>query len=119
MRTRGPAARRSVFAMTVTFFLITGIADVTHPTGSGWEAHLVTSLPPTDTVTSATLPRWARRNPVAAASWVRSGYACPPGPRASGAHPFAETREVVVAPPQPKLTSFSRWPRGAANLGTW
>src|SRR4029077_7901669 len=102
MRTRGPAARRSVFAMVATFFRITGIAAVTHPTGSAWVAHLVTSLPPIDTVTSATLPRWARRNRAAAESWVRSGYARPPGPSASGAHPFAEMSEVVVAPPQPK-----------------
>ena len=108
IRTRGPAARRTRFAITLTFFSITATPDTTHPTGSGARTHAVMSLPPIDTVTSAVLRRLLRRKRSAAASWVVPGYARPPGPSARGGHPLVEISEAVVAPPQPKFTSLSR-----------
>ena len=47
-------------------------ASATHATGSPAAAHFVTSLPPIETVMSATRLRCDRMKRAAAAAWVRS-----------------------------------------------
>src|SRR4051794_28097692 len=101
-----PAALRSRLARVVTFFLMLAAAAPTHGSGLASFAHAVTSLPPIETVISATLPRWLRRKRSAAFTWVVV-YFLPPIARALGAQPFCLRIDTVVAPPQPKLTSLS------------
>ncbi len=64
----------------------------------------MTSFPPIDTVINPTSPRWARMKASAAAAWLTVGYGVAPGP--SSGQPTDLRIEVVVAPPQPKLTSL-------------
>src|SRR5581483_1975585 len=99
MGTLGPAAARSSVARRVMLALIDAVACRTHPTGSRLLAHIVTSLPPIETVTSATLPAWARRNASAAAAWVRPAVSGPPRARAPAGQLVAWRIDVVVAPP--------------------
>src|SRR5580692_8054485 len=105
--TLGPAAARRATARPVTFVVMPVTAVATQLIGLACVAQAVTSFPPIDTVMSPTCPRWAVRNASAAASWVVVGYSTDPAVcgNTSG-HPIEDTREEVVAPPQPKFTSF-------------
>ncbi len=82
-------------------------AVATQLIGLACVAQAVTSFPPIDTVISPMCPRWAVRKASAAASWVVVGYSTTPAVcgRTSG-HPIDDTSDEVVAPPQPKFTSF-------------
>src|ERR1700728_3453992 len=104
--TPAPAADRKATARLVTFLVMPATAVDTQLIGLACAAQAVTSLPPIDTVMSPICPRWAVRKASAAASWVVVGYSTAPAVcgRTSG-HPVDDTRDVVVAPPQPKLTS--------------
>src|ERR1700689_1309672 len=105
--TPGPAADRKATARFVTFLVMPATAVETQLIGLAWAAQAVTSLPPIDTVISPMCPRCAVRKASAAASWVVVGYGTAPAVcgRTSG-HPIEDTRDVVVAPPQPKFTTF-------------
>src|SRR4051812_47782862 len=106
MRTDLPPALRSRLASLATFFVMLVVAVPTQATGSASPAQLVTSLPPIETVTSLTLPRLRRRKRSAAVAWVVE-YFLPPIARAAFGQPLLSRIDVVVAPPQPKLTSLS------------
>src|SRR5580658_7578384 len=105
--TPAPTADRKATARLVTFLVMPATAVATQLTGLACVAQAVTSLPPIETVMSPMCPRWAVRKASAAASWVVVGYSTAPAVcgRLSG-HPIEDTRDVVVAPPQPKFTSF-------------
>src|SRR4051812_16068886 len=81
IRVLGPAALRSRVSSVLPLALTFSIAGPMHGIGSACLAHDVTSLPPIETVTSLTLPRWRLRNRTAAAVCVRPPYLTPPGPR--------------------------------------
>ena len=104
-----PTLARSAAAKAVTLLVMPVTAVPTQLMGFAWAAHAVTSLPPMDTVIRPMCPRWAVRNASAAAAWVVVGYSTAPVVcgRGSG-QPTVATREVVVAPPHPKLASFRR-----------
>jgi hypothetical protein len=86
--------------------LIVAVAAATQGTGLDCAAHAVTSLPPIETVTSETWPRWRRRKRSAAVACVLL-YVGPSSARAFFAQPLDSMIDSVVAPPQPKLTSLS------------
>src|ERR1035438_2948225 len=85
-----PAAVSAVLTLATsvpTFAATVDVALTTHATGLGADAHLVTSLPPMDTVTRPTLPGLAAMKATAAATWVvgpqgtrRQAAARPPPP---------------------------------------
>ncbi len=81
----------------------------TQPIGLLTRAHPVTSLPPIETVINPMWPLCCAMNAVAAAICVVVGYVLPPAVcgRTAG-HPMVVSREVVVAPAQPKFARV-RW----------
>ena len=58
-------------------------------------------------------------NATAAWTWVLPGNPAAPGNRLAAGQSSWVSIEVVVAPPQPKLTSLNRSPRFAASLTSW
>src|SRR5580704_6060547 len=105
--TFGPAAVRRSSASVVTLVVMLLTAVPTQLIGLLCVAHAVTSLPPMETVMSPMWLRCAVMKASAAAICVVLGYVIPPVVcgRTSG-HPTALRTDDVVAPPQPKFTSF-------------
>src|SRR6478672_8308358 len=99
----GPAAARRRWTITGRLALMVDNAVPRQPATFGSRAHIVTSLPPIDTVMRSTAPGWARRNASAASSWVWESYGVAPAPRAAAGQPCELSRESVVAPAQPTL----------------
>ena len=116
---RLPPAARSRLTIFVRLAVARGMSPRTQPSGSALARQTSTSLPPIEIVTSPTRPGWRLMNATAACTWVWPGKPAAPGTRPAAGQLSWVSIEVVVAPPQPKLTSVNRRPRRRASLTSW
>src|ERR1700674_4983668 len=87
-----------------TLDLIVVDADSTQGIGLEALAHVVTSLPPMETVMSPIRPGLAAMKARAAPSWVAVGYVTAWLTSCDLLHPMALMSDVGVAPPHPKFS---------------